>query len=211
MSVMARRLVSLLAAVAIAGLLGAAPALGDGDPASDVLLGQNVFYPYSPPVSATVRAGLDQTAAAAAKSGFPIKIALIGAPTDLGVIPELFGKPQSYADFLDKEISFNAPQPLLVVMSDGYGVQGMHGAVAAAAHKLPHPAGSTPTQLAQAAQAAIGKLAAADGHPLSGGGSSGGSSNSQVLLLIVLIVAATVVAGTLVVLRRRAPASSARR
>ena len=210
MSVMARRLASLLAAIALIALLGSATAVGDGDPASDALLGQNVFYPYSPPVSAAVRAGLDQTAAAAAKRGFPIKIALIGAPTDLGVIPELFGKPQSYADFLDKEISFNAPQPLLVVMSDGYGEQGMRAPVVAVAHRLAKPAGRSPTQLAEAAQTAIGKLAAADGHPLTAGGSTGGSSNSQVLLLIVLILAATLVAGALVVLRRRAPASSRR-
>ena len=32
-------------------------ALADGDPASDVLLGQSVFYPYSPPVAA----GLQKT------------------------------------------------------------------------------------------------------------------------------------------------------
>ena len=43
---------------------------------------------------------------AAKKAGLPIKVALIASPVDLGVVPELFDKPQSYADFLDKEISF---------------------------------------------------------------------------------------------------------
>ena len=44
--------------------------------------------------------------AKAKAEGFPVKVALIAAPTDLGVIPDLFGKPQPYAQFLDQEISF---------------------------------------------------------------------------------------------------------
>lgn len=212
MSAMARRVARLLIAVVLVGALVPAAALADGDPASDALLGQNVFYPYSPVVSAPVRAALDHATAAAARAGFPLKVALIAAPTDLGVIPELFGKPQSYADFLDKEISFNAPQPLLVVMRAGYGLQGVRAPVTRAAHQLPRPAGSTPTALAQAAITAVGRLAAADGHPLSGSGTtSGGGQSTTTVLLIVLILAAALVAGGLIVLRRRqATAGTAR-
>ncbi len=125
MSAMARRLTSLLIALLLAAALAPAGALADGDPASDVLLGQNVFYPYSPAVPGAVQAKLNAETAAAKRAGLPIKVALIGSPIDLGVIPELFGKPQSYADFLDKEISFQQVQPLLVVMAAGYGVQGL--------------------------------------------------------------------------------------
>jgi len=38
----------------------------------------------------------------------------VGSATDLGGVPNLFGHPQAYATFLDSEISFNRPQPLLV-------------------------------------------------------------------------------------------------
>ena len=57
----------------------------------------------------------------------PIKVALINRPFDLGVIPSLYGKPQQYAAYLEREISFRGPQPLLVVMYDGYGLEGFSG------------------------------------------------------------------------------------
>jgi hypothetical protein len=207
MSAMARRLASLLILVLLAGTLAASAALADGDPASDVLLGENVFYPYTPPVPASVQATLNAETAAAKRAGLPIKVALIASPVDLGVIPELFGKPQSYADFLDKEISFEQVQPLLVVMAAGYGTQGVPAAPTRAAKTLAPPAGKTSTDLARAAIAAVAKLAAASGHRISGvagvaGGSSGGGGSSTPVL-IALVVAAVLVAGALIALRRR--------
>ena len=103
---MASRLVRVLATAVLVLMLGAAVASADGDPASDVLLGQNVFYPYTPPASAAIQKQLDTEAATASHARFPIKVALIASPVDLGVIPSLFGSPQKYADFLDQEISF---------------------------------------------------------------------------------------------------------
>ena len=98
MSGMARRVASLLAAAILAAALvagGPGFALGDGDPASDVLLGVNVYYPYSPPIPRSVQNTLNAETAAAKKAGLPIKVALIATPVDLGVIPELFGQPQN--------------------------------------------------------------------------------------------------------------------
>jgi hypothetical protein len=207
MSAMVRRLASLLITLTLAGTVVPTAALADGDPASDVLLGQNVFYPYTPAVPASVQTTLNAVTASAKRAGLPIKVALIASPVDLGVIPELFGKPQSYADFLDKEISFQQVQPLLVVMAAGYGTQGMSAKVAAAITQVARPAGKTSTDLAHAAITAVSKLAAADGHPISdvpgvaGSSSSGGGSTTPIL--IGLIVAAIVVAGGLLVLRRR--------
>jgi hypothetical protein len=206
-----------LAKVAVAILIGAlvmvAVAFADGDPASDVLLGESVFYPYSPATSGTLERKLNAETAAAAKAHFPIKVALIASPVDLGTIPELFGKPQKYADFLDIEISFEGKQKLLVVMAAGYGVQGMGPGPTAAAPKLPPPAGKTSDDLAQAAITAVAKLAAADGHPLANfsatSGSASGGSSGRTILLIVLIVAAVATAGTLVAVRRR-PAAARR-
>jgi hypothetical protein len=176
----------------------------DGDPASDVLLGENVFYPYSPPVSATLQKTLNAETAAAAKAHVPIKVALIASPVDLGVIPGLFGKPQAYAQFLDQEISFQKKQPLLVVMSTGYGVQGMSAAATRAAASLSKPAGARSDDLAQAAITAVGKLAAASGYPLaSPAGKKSGGSSTTLIIVIALGVAAVLTAGALVALRRR--------
>jgi hypothetical protein len=194
--------------------LSAAPALGDGDPASDVLLGQNVFYPYNPPVPTSLQRSLNAETAAAAKAGFPIKVALIDGPTDLGVVPELFGKPQKYADFLDQEISFQKRQLLLVVMPAGYGIAGLPTAATNAAAHLGKPSGAASTELVNAALQAVPKLAAAAGHPIkgantggsgsgSGSGGSGGSSTGRTILLIVLILAVIATAGALVAVRRR--------
>jgi hypothetical protein len=207
MSLMARRVATLLAAailVAALGVGGSGFALADGDPASDVLLGQNVYYPYSPPVPGKLQRTLNAETAAAKKAGLPIKVALIATAVDLGVIPELFGQPQNYAKFLDKEISFQGTQPLLVVMPAGYGVQGMSTKAAAAVKGLAPPKGKTSAALAEAAVTAVAKIAAADGHPIKGvstGSSGGGSSTAP--LLIGLIVAAVLVAAALIVLRRR--------
>jgi hypothetical protein len=201
----------VVAIVLVAATLLAPAAFADGDPASDVLLGQNVFYPYSPPTSRSLQKSLDAATAAAAKAHFPLKVALIASPVDLGIIPQLLGQPQKYAAYLDVEISFEQKQPLLVVMKDGYGVEGLTTAANAAAAKLPLPAGGTPDDLGQAALTAIDKLASAEGHPITGGssgGSSGGGSEGgggNTVLLIVLIVAAIATATALILVRRRQP------
>jgi hypothetical protein len=107
-------------------------ARGDADPASDVLLVQNAFYPYQPPVSPALSAAMDRVLLAAARAGLKLKVAIIGSPEDLGGVFELFGHPQQYAEFLDREISFNHRQSLMVVMPSGFGTvaAGPSGALA---------------------------------------------------------------------------------
>jgi Flp pilus assembly protein protease CpaA len=214
MSPMARRLVTLvslaLSAAITIGLVAAGPlaapsrALADGDPASDMLLGENVFYPYSPAVARALQSTLNGETAAAKRAGLPIKVAIIASPIDLGAIGELFGKPAAYASFLDKEISFTAPQPLLVVMASGYGLQGIRPPASLALAALPRPSGRSPDDLARAAIVAVRRLSAADGHPLAvvslASGTTGGLSP---VLLVVLVLAAILVAGTLILVRRR--------
>ncbi len=207
-ALIAALLATLLFAALLATLLFAAAALADGDPASDTLLGQNVFYPYSPTAVSAQRT-LNAETAAAKKAGVPIKVALIQAPTDLGVIPSLFGKPQQYADFLDQEISFKGKQLLLVVMANGYGTEGLPPAATRAAAALKPPAGKSSTDLAQAAIVAVDKLADAAGHPIKGvpgipgSSSASGGGSSTTPIVIGLIVAALLVTGAVLVLRRR--------
>jgi hypothetical protein len=195
-------------AVALAPLAGVAHA--DGDPASDVLLGQNVFYPYTPPVSGALQRQLNAETTTAARAHFPIKVALIASPVDLGVIPDLFGKPQQYADFLDQEISFVAKDPLLVVMPAGYGVVGLKPPVRAAARTLAPPAAKTSDALAEAALSAVPKLAAAAGHPIAApaaasgdGAGSGGGGSATVLIVVALFVVAAGGAVAVVAVRGR--------
>jgi hypothetical protein len=205
----ARPVIALLLAALLIALVVPAGAVADGDPASDTLLGLNVFYPYQPPTSASVQRTLNAETGAAKRAGFPIKVALIASPLDLGVIPSLFGKPQQYADYLDQEISFLHKQPLLVVMANGYGTRGFGGPAKLAVPALHAPAGKTSTDLGEAAVTAVARLAAASGHPIKGvpgvtssSGGAGGSS-SATPILVGLIVAAVVVAVALIVLRRR--------
>jgi hypothetical protein len=118
-------LVRTLAAVVVlassAVAFGVAPARSDGDPASDILLVDNVFLTYSVDVSPEVKTALQQEVAKLNHTGFRVKVAVIADPADLGAVPSLFGKPQLYAKFLGTEISFQYTNRLLVVMPNGFG------------------------------------------------------------------------------------------
>ncbi|HWF74928.1 MAG TPA: hypothetical protein VG186_16375 [Solirubrobacteraceae bacterium] len=203
---MGTRLIRILAASVLVALLGAASAHADGDPASDVLLAANVFYPYGPPVSASLQRALNAETAAAARAHFPIKVALIAAPTDLGVIPSVFGRPQAYADYLDQEISFSGKQPLLVVMAAGYGVQGLPAASSAAAGSLPKPAGTRTDDLARAAAVAVRELAAAAGQPIPAGLETRvppAGHGSTALIVVLLAVGSVAGAAAILAVRNR--------
>jgi hypothetical protein len=199
-------IVSIALALAPVALpLGSSPARADGDPASDVLLGENVFYPYTPPVSPSLRKALDAEAAAAGRAHFPIKIALIHSPLDLGAVPNLFDKPQQYANFLDQEISFQGRRPLLVVMPDGYGVQGLNAASAAVAGSLAKPGGVASDDLARAGVRAVGALAAAGGYEVGAGqkSSPAGSGPGATTIVLIALVSAAIAAATIPLARRR--------
>ncbi len=207
-----RRVAASLLLLMLALPLVLAPvAVADGDPASDVLLGLNVFYPYSPPVSASLQKSLNAETAAARRARFPIKVALIASPVDLGAIPALFGKPKQYASFLDQEISFGGPKPpLLVVMPAGYGVSGLSGTAAAAVASLTKPRTAASNDLARAAILAVPSLAAAAGHPLAtvrGSSSAPARSGSPVATIVIVALACVAIAAGVLLFRRRLSAS----
>jgi hypothetical protein len=169
---------SLLAIVlaTMAAALAAPAALADGDPASDVLLFQNAFFPYSAP-SAAAKGQLLGAAAAAKKAGFQVRVAVVQAQRDLGADPELFAKPQLYARFLDAELrSAEYDGALIVVMPQGYGVAAggtlakarPPGRMLPAARRLTPPGTTDPTTLTLAGVSAVKAIAAAVGHPIKG-------------------------------------------
>jgi hypothetical protein len=110
--------IRLLVLVAALALPAAAPA--DGDPASDVLVSQDIFTPYPAP-SADARTSLANAVRTINVSGDRVKVAVIASRTDLGSVPSLFGKAQDYAKFLGIELSFIYKGPLLIVMPSGFG------------------------------------------------------------------------------------------
>jgi hypothetical protein len=117
---MLRRVSALAVAVVTAAVL-VAVARADGDPASDVLLTQDVYVPYpAPPKDATSE--LERSVAAAYDKGYRVKVAVIATATDLGAVPEMLGRPRVYARFLGMELSLFYKGPLLIVMEKGFGI-----------------------------------------------------------------------------------------
>lgn len=196
---------AILAVLCLALFLPAV-ASADGDPASDYLLAQNVYYPFSPAVSRSLQRALNAETATAARRGFPIKVAVIEARDDLGAVGLLLGQPQTYASFLEREINFHAEQPLLVVMADGYGMQGLPRASMTAAMRLPPPRGRTSNDLATAALTAVAKLAAADGHRIATNSRRAAQSTPSAdpsLLIASLGAAMVIIASAILYARRR--------
>jgi hypothetical protein len=149
-------------AAATAMLVLAVTARADGDPASDVLLEQNVYVPYRAP-SPGVRSALVRAADGVYADGGRVKVALIFSAEDLGAIPSLFGQPGEYAHFLGVELGLWYGGPLLVVMPAGFGFYDGGRPTAAAERVLrsvPVGAGD-PDGLARGATSALQRLAAA--------------------------------------------------
>jgi hypothetical protein len=147
-----------LLATAVVAVLAVPVAQANGDPASDVLITQQVFLPAEAPIPAPDAEELQKTVAAANQSGFRIRVALIAFTGDLGTAVSLWKHPQSYARFLGSELAFVYTNRLLIVMPSGFGFDRGTKPVA--------KVGKTPAELARSATAAVRALAAADGVAL---------------------------------------------
>ena len=195
------------AAVTLAALalVSAPAALADSDPASDFLPTQDVFLPYQPRVSSDLTNDLRGVTAAAKRAGYPIKVAIIATAADLGGVPNLFNKPEQYAPFLGREITFNAKaKPLLVVMPAGFGTYQAGPRAAAAIAKVKVESGAD--GMARAGVEAVQKLAKASGHPIRGfkpsaSGSGGGGATTALIFGVPVLL---LVLGLAVVSYRRA-------
>jgi hypothetical protein len=203
-------LAAIATLAALIALICAPSALADGDPASDVLLGQNVFFPYNPP-STKIEDELYSVTNAALKARFPLKIALIGSKTDLGAVPQEFAHPGKYAIFLSYEIGTAVPGQVLVVMPNGFGYA-VNGHPLSVADVYNIPIGKGSDGLGIAAVAAAEKLAAAAGHPLGTGAADQsidiGGSAAQItqafeILIVLFSLTALALAGAAVARRRR--------
>jgi hypothetical protein len=204
--------VVLLCAVAVAGVLACALAAGaraDGDPASDFLITQPVYFPYDGKFSPQLEGQLLAVMNEAKKRGFPIKVALIPNSYDLGSVGVLWRKPRLYARFLGEEDATFFKQRLLIVMPNGFGFYHPGHTVTdeyAALATIPIRPGDN--GLVRAALAGVQKLAAADGVDVTAPShvTTPAQRNSHDRLVIIVAVAGLLVLGGLLRLglRRRA-------
>lgn len=196
------RLVPLIAVLAVAAAAPAAHA--NGDPASDVLPFKNVFLSSQAPTSSSSGRELLALTAEAARKRLPIRVAVVYQQADLGLIQSLWNKPQTYANFLGRElIAFGRYHgTLLVAMPDGYGAFGPGAAKAKPRlAALPKPGAGSLEELGSKAAAAAQDVAAANGVELSARAASGGTP-AWAIVLAVLGGAAVVAGAVFLVLRR---------
>jgi cytochrome oxidase Cu insertion factor (SCO1/SenC/PrrC family) len=159
-------------AVCAVGVLAPA-ARADGDPGSDVLVYQSLFVAADANISVPQQVELGNLLSSADKAGFPIRVAIISQPDDLGAITALWQKPAAYASFLGTELSLSYAQRLLIIMPNGFGFN-WEGHSASAAYQVLDrvhvgPGGSG---LAAAAVTAVRALAQAAGIRLAAPGSA---------------------------------------
>jgi hypothetical protein len=189
---------SLAAAVAVVLLLPVV-ARANGDPASDYLLFQRFFLPFGAKIDKDALKSLEAELAGAEASDFPIRVAVILTPQDLGTAFSLYNKPQRYSEFLGLELSFQYKQRLLVVMPEGFGYSRNGYPDKKASRVLaPLPApGKDPTKEVEAASGAVRRLAAASGVKITARAPGGGGSEARDRIVIAgaAAAAAAVLAG----------------
>lgn len=158
---LAVRPATAVAAVAILAAGCAAPARANG-PASHVLRVQDVYFPAAPVTSEGAARALLTLTGRARASGWPLKVAILATPADLGPAARLFSAPQSYADLLARELG---DPRLLVVTPGGFAGQKLGDGVDRALAPLA-PVAAGDDRLERLALTAVARLARAAGHRL---------------------------------------------
>jgi hypothetical protein len=203
-----KRLAALV--VVIVCLCAPSAARANGDPASDYLLAQNVFLPFTTKIDQNEVKRLDALLRESQKADFPIRVALILSPPDLGTAFSLFRKPQKYAEFLGLELSFVYRERLLVVMPNGYGyaVNADPDPKASAVLKKLPPPGRDATKEAQAAIVAVQRLADSEGRRLAAPKGGGSASRDRLTIAAAVTAGIALIAAFVLYRRRERPADS---
>jgi cytochrome oxidase Cu insertion factor (SCO1/SenC/PrrC family)/thiol-disulfide isomerase/thioredoxin len=164
---MRARVCGLVLVVVVALGAWAPLARADGDPGSDVLVSQDLFVASDANASVKQQVELGALLQAAAGAGFPVRVAIVSSPYDLGAVTALWLKPRSYARFLGIELSLAYKQRLLVVMPNGFGINWPGHSTASADRLLATiPTKAADGGLLDAAGTAVRRLAAAAGVKL---------------------------------------------
>lgn len=196
----------VIACLATLSLLSPGTARADGDPASDVLVSQALFLPQDARASVSQQAELSALLKEAERRRFPLRVAIIASPADLGSVGELWRRPQSYARFLGQELSLVYHGSLLVVMPNGFGL-----VTSGAQPVAPAASGATPpgARLPAASLVEIQHLATAAGHPLSVAAVHvpGGSPSTDLAAWTVFAIGAVLIAAAWIASLRARPLS----
>lgn len=145
---------TIVVAAAFASLANA-----DGDPASDILPTDSIYFPVAAP-SPDAQGALTSAVNAVYSGGDRVKVAVISSADDLGAIPSLMNKPDDYAKFLGQELMGFYVGPLLIVMPNGWGVYDGGRSVSAENTVLAglSPNGSSVDNLVRSAATAVQRL-----------------------------------------------------
>jgi hypothetical protein len=193
-----------LALIAALALLLPAAARANGDPASDVLLTDEVFLPFEAPISNSAQDNLRKTVAEANKKGLKLRVALIAFTSDLGTATALWRHPQDYSEFLGKEVAFVYTGPLLISMPSGFGFYNQDRPVAREKQALAKvKPGTTPTALAESTTAAVRALATAKGITLPKASSGSSATRDRLILGAAVLAFVLVLAFPARLVRRR--------
>jgi hypothetical protein len=210
---------SIVSAALVLFLLAQAPsAVADADPPSDVIIGFDYYVPFKRPDDAH-ELQLRKLMKIANQDGQRMRTIIIADRSDLGAVPRFLGRPEQYADFLDKEVRTffrlrNSDPTLLIVMQAGLALKGGRDATPAAGRALRTveiPADATGNQLTSVAVEAARAVAKANGRPLPDVPLAGaaaapadkGSSAAAVVIIATLAVVSIAALVALLVLRRR--------
>jgi hypothetical protein len=191
---------ALVVALLLVACVLAGTARADGDPASDYLYGLKVFLPFDVKVPKERQREFVSFVETANRSGYAIRVAVIGSSYDLGSVTSLWRQPRTYARFLGAELQFVYAKRLLIVMPNGFGIYWKGHAVDreyAVLSKIPIEKGAA--GLVDAAQTAVSRLAAASGVKLKRTApvtvpDGGGHSRTVIILAAVAAVAVAVLA-----------------
>jgi hypothetical protein len=198
------RRVLVMACLVACVLAGTARA--DGDPASDYLYGLKVFLPFDVKVPKERQREFMSFVETTNRSGYPIRVAVIGSSYDLGSVTSLWRQPRTYARFLGAELQFVYAKRLLIVMPNGFGMYWKGHSVDreyAVLSKIPIEKGSA--GLVDAAQTAVSRLAAASGVKVKRTAPAtvpNGGGQSRAVIILAAVAAVAVAALARLALRR---------
>jgi hypothetical protein len=198
---------ALLAACVLAGT-----ARADGDPASDYLLGTQVFIPFDMKLPTAKQQELTSLVHDANKSGYKIRVALIPTAYDLGSVTSLWRKPRPYARFLSAEVNFIYKQRLLIVMPNGFGFAWpKHSSTAEYSLLAKLPVGAGATGMLDSTVNAVQRLVAASGvklvrtTPTAAKDGGGGFLHSRTLIVLAAVAGLAILVLLRLALRRKSP------
>jgi hypothetical protein len=198
-------------AIALFCVLGGT-ARADGDPASDYLLGTQVFIPFDLKIPKASQQELTSLVHDTNASGYTIRVALIGSAYDLGSVTSLWRKPRPYARFLSAEINFIYKQRLLVVMPNGFGFAWpKHPAAQEYALLAKLPVGPGATGMLDSTVSAVQKLVNASGvklvrtKPATAAKGGGGFLHSNTFIVLAAVAGVVLLVLLRLALRRKSP------